>query len=375
MRYLRDCRYFRLVLSSDNFLMINKFYSLAEATEAKKTFDLADLGAKMSRMTLHGFLGADGTLHGFDTFEVAVRPADYDEAFTKKLLELNPPYRLPDFLTHHFEYFLGGSNEGSEFLHHIEYVILPRLKRLVNDVPASLVEEWLRIQKQLMLSQNKQQRINFLEAAYKAACEYSPAQPLSVSVNPLALGEHLGLDRATVARIVNELVQDGHASSTLGMKALFVTREGTKQLEGEAEPKSSVQHNFHFAQGSTSTVATGANSVQVTSTGQGAILNVASGGQITQSVTGAQTASLVDLVEQLKQALVAEPKLDFHKEDIDDELRRIDAQLQKPEPKKSILTRSFEALHDLAKDGLGSATGHVVFELLQQVPHLLGAAS
>lgn len=329
----------------------------------------------MSRMTPFGFRGADGTLHGFDSFEVAVRPADYDEAFTKKLLELNPPYRLPGFLTHHFDYFLSGSNEGSEFLYHIEYVILPRLKRLVNDVPCSLVEEWLRIQKQLMFSQHKQQRITFLEAAYKAACEHYPAQPLSVSINPVALGEHLGLDHTTVARIVNELVQDGHATSTLGMKAMYVTREGTKQLEGEAAPQSSVQHNFHFAPGSTSTVATGANAVQVTSTGQGAILNVASGGQVTQSVTGAQAVSLIDLVAQLKHALVTEPRLESHKEDIDDELRRIAAQLQKPEPKKSILTRSFEALHDLAKDGLGSATGHVVFELLQQVPHLLGAAS
>ena len=355
--------------------MTSKFYSLAKATEAKTTFDLADLGAKISRMTPFGFLGADGTLHGFDTFEVAVRPADYDEAFTKKLLELSPPYRLLDYLTHHFDYFLGGNSEGSEFLHHIEYVILPRLKKLSNSVPSSLVEEWLRIQKQLMFSQHKQQRIAFLEEAYKAACEYSPAQPLSVSINPVALGEHLGLDRTTVARIVNELVQDGHVSSTLGMKAMFVTREGTRQLEGEAEPKSPVQQNFHFAQGSTSTVATGSNSVQVTNTGQGATLNVASGGQVNQSVTGTQATSLIDLVEQLKQALVTEPKLEFHKEDIDDELRRIDAQLQKSDPKKSILARSFETLHDLAKDGLGSATGHVVFELLQQVPHLLGAAS
>lgn len=355
--------------------MASKFYSLAEATKAKMTFDLADLGAKISRMTPHGFLGADGKLRGFDTFEVTVRPADYDESFTKKLLELNPSYRLPDFLNHHFDYFLRESDEGGEFLHHIEYVILPRLKNLHNTAPSSLVVEWLRIQKQLMFSQHKQQRIIFLEAAYKAACDCSPAQPLSVSINPVELGKELGLDRSTVSRIVNELVQDGHISSTLGMKAMFVTREGTRQLEGETKPQIPVQQNFHFAQGSTSTVATGSNSVQVTSTGQGAILNVASGSQITQSVTGAQATSLIDLVEQLKQALVREPKLESHKEDIDDELRRIDAQLQKAEPKKSILTRSFETLHDLAKDGLGSATGHVVFELLQQVPHLLGSVS
>ncbi|UOR00186.1 hypothetical protein MUN81_22225 (plasmid) [Hymenobacter sp. 5317J-9] len=355
--------------------MISKFYSLAESAEARKTFDLADLGKTKSQMTPFGFLGDDGTLHGFETFEVAVRPGDYDEAFTKKLLGCNPPYRIMDFLTHHFDYFLGRGNEGGEFLHHIEYVIFPRLKNLHNGVPSSLVEEWLRIQKQLMFSQHKQQRINFLEAAYKAACEYAPGQPLSVSINPVALGEHLGLDRSTVTRIVNELVQDGHATSTLGMKAMFVTRQGTKELEGEAGAPVPLQQNFHFAQGSTSTVATGANSVQVTSTGQGAVLNVASGSQITQSVTGAETTSLIDLVAQLKQALGAEPKLEPHKEDIDDELHRIDAQLQKSEPKKSILARSFESLHDLAKDGLGSATGHLVFELLQQVPHLLGSAS
>ncbi|WP_170865309.1 MarR family transcriptional regulator [Hymenobacter psychrotolerans] len=347
---------------------------MAEASKAKTTFDLADLGSKISRMTPYGFLGADGRLRGFDTFEVPVRPADYDEAFTKKLLELNPIYQLPDFLSYHFDYFLSESDEGGEFLHHIEYVILPRLNTTHNTAPYSLVVEWLGIQKQLMFSQHKQQRIKFLEAAYKAACEYSPAQPLSVSINPVELGKELDMDRSTVSRIVNELVQDGHVTSTLGMKAMFVTREGTRELEGGTEPKSAVQQNFHFAQGSTSTVATGSNSVQVTNTGQGAMLNVASGGQVTQAINGAQATSLADLVEQLKQALDGEPKLESHKEDIAEELRRIDVQLQKPEPKKSILARSFETLHDLAKDGLGSATGHVVFELLQQVPHLLGAA-
>ena len=353
--------------------MINKFYSITEPSEAGKSFDLADLGATITRMTPFGFLRSDGILEGFDDFEVAVTATDYDESFLKKLMKLSPAYSIGDFLSHHFDHFLSSDREGIEFLHHVEYVLLPKVKNNQSPLYSALMEEWLKTQKQVMLSQNKQQRITFLEEAYKAAYDYAPAQPLSVGINPIELGQALGLDRATVSRIVNELVQDGHVSATLGMKSMTVTREGLKQLESQAE-KPPVQQTFHFAHGSTNSIATGANSVQVTNTGQGAHLNVASGATVNQTSSGIPVASLLEFVQQLKQVLAAEPKLHAQQDEIEDELQRIDAQLRRPEPKKTILTRSFEALHDLAKDGLGSTAGHAVFELLQQVPQLLGAA-
>jgi len=130
-------------------------------------------------------------------------------------------------------------------------------------------------------------------------------------------------------------------------------------------------NQFNFSSGSTSHVATGPNAVQASNTGAGAQLNVASGQSVTQTITGAQVSSLKELTEQLKKALGTEPKLDSQREDIEDELSRIDVQLRKPKPKTSILARSFEALQDLAKDGLGSVGGHAVFELLLRAPKLL----
>lgn len=140
----------------------------------------------------------------------------------------------------------------------------------------------------------------------------------------------------------------------------------------EAERSPQVQQNFHFAHGSTTSIATGSNSVQVTNTGDNAHLNVAGGTKVNQTIGSLPTTSLLELVGQLKQALIAEPKLETQQEDIANELQRIDVQLKRAEPKRSILARSFETLHDLAKDGLGSVAGHVVFELLKQVPPLLG---
>jgi hypothetical protein len=350
--------------------MVNKFYSLAEADKAVESFDLTDLGATITRTTLFGFLDRDGNLNGFDEFQVAVTAADYDEEFLKKLLKVSPTYAIGDFLTYHFDHFLTGEAVAIEFVHHIEHVILAKVKHHSNPMYATLITEWLITQKHLMFSQNKQQRLDFLEAAYRAAYEYAPAQPLSVSINPVELGKTLGLDRATVSRIVTELVQDGQVSSTLGMKAMFVTREGARQLEGEQE-KLPVQQSFHFAQGSTNSIATGTGSVQVNNTGRNAQVNVASGGAMQQATNGVPLQALGELLHQLRQVLAAEPKLEAQQEEIADELHRIDVQLRKPEPKKSILARSFEALQELAKDGLGTTAGHAAFELLQQVPHLL----
>jgi hypothetical protein len=350
--------------------MVNKFYSLAEVAKAAKSFDLADLGATVTRMTPFGFLNSNGTLEGFDEFEVAVTAADYDEEFLKKLLKISPAYAIGDFLTHHFDYFLTREATAIEFIHHIEHVILVKVKHHTNPMYATLITEWLTTQKYLMFSQNKQQRLAFLEAAYRAACDYAPAQPLSVSINPTELGNTLGLDRATVSRIVTELVQDNQVSSTLGMKSMMITREGVRQLEGEQE-KPPVQQSFHFAQGSTSSIATGVGSVQVTNTGRNAQVNVASGGAMQQATNGVAVQALGELLQQLRQVLAAEPKLEAQQEEISDELHRIDVQLRKPEPKKSIIARSFEVLQELAKDGLGATAGHAAFELLQQVPHLL----
>jgi DNA-binding MarR family transcriptional regulator len=353
--------------------MVNRFYSLASAGTTPHPFDLPDLGTTRTELTPFGFLRDDGSLEGFEPFEVAVRAVDYDDAFLKKLLASQPVYAAGELLTYHFDCFLRVHPTGSEFLDHVAYVLLPKLKITPGSVHATLVESWLTTQQAMTFSHFRQQRLTFLAEAYKAACEYAPDQPLSVTISPFELGQRLGLDRASVSRIINELVQDKLLNSTLGMHFIYVTRAGVRELEGHDERPAPVQQNFHFAHGSTSSIATGDRAVQVTNTGAGSQVNVASGSVVQQTVTGQLPVSLPDLVAQLRAAFATEPKLASFQEEAGEEFQRLEAQLQRPEPKKNLLALSFEVLRELAQDGLGSVTGHAVFELLQHVPALLGA--
>ena len=371
------CRSYLVRNASANFVaeMVNRFYSLA-GEAAASSFDLADLGTTRTEITPFGVIHSNGYLEGFEPFEVAIRAEDYDESFLQKLRALRPVYAAGELLTYHFDYFLRTAGTGLEFLQHVEYVLLPKLATATSTVQAGLVEQWLITQKTFMLSHHKQQRLHFLAEAYKAACTYSPGQPLSVTIKPFLLGEELNLDRATVSRIVNELVQDGLLSATLGMQLITVTRSGARQLEEAEQPAerpAAVQHNFHFAPGATPNIATGANAVQVTNTGAGAQVNVASGHAMQQTV--GTTASLPDLVAQLRAAFAAEPRLAAYQDESAEEFQRLETQLARPEVKKNLVGRSFEVLRDLAQEGLGSVAGHAIFELLQQVPHLLHLAS
>jgi|GEM_PF-4436661 len=196
-------------------------------------------------------------------------------------------------------------------------------------------------------------------------------------------------DRATfldeVCKLLNDEIEkhkkkctekDSECPTERGMhELLFYMKQEVNQLARPDSQSFPTQHNMYFGAGSTNNVATGANAVQSVNTGHGAQINNASGSNITQSTSGGQATSLQELVEQLKQALAAEPQLDAYREEIDHELQRIETQLKRPEPKRGILARSFEALRDLAKDGIGSVGGHAVFELLQQVPALLESVS
>lgn len=96
-----------------------------------------------------------------------------------------------------------------------------------------------------MLQKQLEEKITFLKKAYEVACDYSPSSPLSVNMNPVGVGETIGFDKATVTRIMNELVQDKFVDSGLGMKMLLIRREGLNYLrEIEKEVKSSPPINI-----------------------------------------------------------------------------------------------------------------------------------
>lgn len=81
-----------------------------------------------------------------------------------------------------------------------------------------------------MLHQQLEEKNKYLKVAYEEAYKYAPDSPLSVNINPRALGKHIGFDEATTSRIVRELVADGYAESSLGMGNLMITMGGLNYL-------------------------------------------------------------------------------------------------------------------------------------------------
>ncbi|MBF9221761.1 AbiTii domain-containing protein [Hymenobacter ruricola] len=150
-----------------------------------------------------------------------------------------------------------------------------------------------------------------------------------------------------------------------------VSLQSLQQKQLIDDTVSKALHSITVTAGGIVNVSHGDGSVQAANTGDAAQFNVASGEAISQSIASGQVASLPELVEQIKQAFQQDPAFDSHREEIDHQVQSIDLQLQKPEPKKSILKRAFDSLQELAADSAGATAGHAVFELLKQAPTLL----
>jgi hypothetical protein len=161
----------------------------------------------------------------------------------------------------------------------------------------------------------------------------------------------------------------------ISLKNKFGNDIPLQSLQQKQAVNDNVNQALHSLQVTNGTVnILGANATQSNATASdNATVGVAQGTNITQTLSSAQSQSLTELVTRLKQELLSDPVFEPQREELTSELARIDEQLQRPEPKKTILQRSFSALHDLVKDSIGSTASHVVVELLKQAPILLAA--
>lgn len=80
------------------------------------------------------------------------------------------------------------------------------------------------------LKQQLEEKNFFLKKAYEVAYKHLPSSPLSVKIEPSELGKSIGYDEAKIIRIMSELVDDGYAQSSLGMKILLITSLGLNYL-------------------------------------------------------------------------------------------------------------------------------------------------
>lgn len=238
---------------------INLFYSTYIDEESRNEYDLLHLGDNSFRGVEIMFSDSRGNITGGNTYYSPTTQKDYDEACFNKIMTLDPVYKIPDFFDHHFNFYNTNKRGEKElFLKHIQYVILPMLEMVNRKEYVDLTVNWINKQKTMLLQQQLKEKNEFLKKAYEAALEYSASSPLSVSINPRELGASIGLEEATVRRIMNELVEEQYVISGLGMRMLMVTQEGLNYLRkleysGPAMPSINVtvgdNSNFQFQNG------------------------------------------------------------------------------------------------------------------------------
>jgi hypothetical protein len=153
-----------------------------------------------------------------------------------------------------------------------------------------------------------------------------------------------------------------------------ITLQSLQQKKAVSDTVNKVLPNITAGANSVFHITQGDNSFQTSNTGAGAQQSIINGNGNTQAITVEQLASIHDLVTQIKQVIDNDPLFDENREEINHDIKGIEVQLQKSEPKPGVLKRAFESLKELASDSAGTAAGHAVFELLKQAPDLLVAA-
>lgn len=154
-----------------------------------------------------------------------------------------------------------------------------------------------------------------------------------------------------------------------------ITIQSLQQKKAVGETVDKILPNISAGPNSVIHVTQGDNSVQATNTGKNSQQNIVSGNNNAQSISTRQATSLKELTEQIKQVLASDPIFDTNREEMNHDIRGIEVQLQKPEPKTSVLKRAFDSLEELVSDSIGTATGHSIFKLLNQAPELLVATN
>lgn len=136
---------------------MNPFYDIStEKTLHENNLQLCYLGSRRI-FAIIGSRNGESTNHYTDT-----TPEDYDNQFATKLKKWKPIYELEKLLEHHYQYYLENNPGKNEvFCKHLEYVVLPRLKKSPdNDTHCKLIEDWLITKKSPSRSTNEKQIVN-----------------------------------------------------------------------------------------------------------------------------------------------------------------------------------------------------------------------
>lgn len=142
---------------------MNHFYDISSNENLPdESLQLRNLGSQRIFMITGGrrksdYWGTSGTeskYHYTDTV-----PEDYDEQFVLKINNWKPVYELEKLVDYHYQWFTKDNVSGHDiFLKHMQYVILPKLKkRKDNDTRVELFEQWIKMKepKKTMSEENQ----------------------------------------------------------------------------------------------------------------------------------------------------------------------------------------------------------------------------
>lgn len=175
---------------------------------------------------------------------------DYDDSFCRLLYQLSPVYLVDECLNYHYSNYQTNRN-GQIFLNHMKYVIKPKV---LNPQIAEIFEEWLKKKNVLNMKKQLQEKNQYLERAYEAACEYYPNNPTSVFHDPILIGNEIGFDEITIERVVNELIEEGYLRGDIGLTVIAITRSGVEYLRTISESTKTEPLGIHFNVGNNSNV-------------------------------------------------------------------------------------------------------------------------
>ncbi len=127
---------------------MNEFYSIANPNSKPiDQYQLENLGDQMifatfvtpRRNTWDGFIPGRSS----HTYRQTT-PEDYDNQFVQNLFNSKPVYELTKILDYHFDQYQANKSNPLQFFEHLQYVIIPIVKKRQNgDVVRELINKWI----------------------------------------------------------------------------------------------------------------------------------------------------------------------------------------------------------------------------------------
>lgn len=173
---------------------VNKFYSTYQSEANKNEFQIRELGPDTHRGMGVMFSDGYGNVEGGEVFSSPTTQKDYDELFTKSLLDIDPPYRIEEFLSFHFDRYKNKDNSDLFlFLKHIRYVILIQVRRSQRQECNEIVANWIEEQEKL-LTRPKNTKVNAYFTNEEIELTHKKLDELFEKITSLKLGQQIIYD-------------------------------------------------------------------------------------------------------------------------------------------------------------------------------------